>query len=396
MAPPLPLGRLLAFSTVGLVGLGVMSFAMARGRKPEPEPTTPAPPPAEVAPAPPPAPAPALFAGERPVVLGRLPPGLASLSAQGCNGCHYAAHDTWAGSAHAHAWRSPSFQAALASAGETTACVTCHLPLAAQHAELAVGYVDGDLARPKLQPNPSFDVTLRAEGVTCAACHVREGKVLASRPVDDAPHPVVVSAELREPSLCANCHQLTWPGADKPFYDTYGEWERSAWAKAGVTCQDCHMAPTTGVAVPGSDGTLPSHGFDADARRALSVLVDLPTPTLTRGAAVTLKLTVQNTGAGHDFPTGTPFLPALVDVLLLDAAGKELAPAWTTSFAREVDKAPPWKTLSDTRLRAGGQWKGEHAFTPSAKGAVGMGSVQVRLRRGEEKTVLAEIPVELR
>ena len=34
-----------------------------------------------------------------------------------------------------------------------------------------------------------------SEGVTCAACHVREGKVLGTHAIDDAPHPVVVSDE---------------------------------------------------------------------------------------------------------------------------------------------------------------------------------------------------------
>jgi hypothetical protein len=384
------LHRYLAVSCLFLAAIGI---AVARGRKEEP---APAPPPVVEAP-PPEAPRPPrLFPDGLPVALAALPPGLASLSAQSCNACHYAAHDTWVGSRHAQAWASPSYQAALRSAGSSTACLQCHLPLTNQHVELAAGYVEGDLTRPRLQPNPSFDLTLRAEGVTCAACHVRGDTVLGTTASTNAPHPVTASDELRSPELCASCHQLSWPGSDRPFYDTYGEWQGSAWAKAGVTCQDCHMAPASGAGVPGTNGTLPSHGFLADAGRALSVLVTIPGGSVQRGTPVRVGLTVQNTGAGLSFPTGNPFKVAVIDVVLVDAAGKDLGPAWSTKFARSVDAVPPWKTLEDTRLAASGQWSGEKELTPSVKGTAGVGAVEVRLTVGAEKRVLRRMAVEVR
>lgn len=390
------LSRIAIVSAAFLAAVGI---ALARGRKAENEvPPAPAPTveaaPAPVEPLPPPAPA--LFAEGVPVVLDALPPGIGSLSAQGCNACHYAAHDTWATSRHAQAWASPTYQDALRSAGGSTACVGCHLPVAAQHDQLAAGYVDGDLTRPRLEANPSFDLTLRGEGVTCAACHVRNGTILGVHEAPDAPHPVVVSKELRDPKLCATCHQLTWPEADAPFYDTYGEWERSSWAAAGVTCQDCHMAPTAGAIVPGTDGTLPAHTFLADPARAISALVGLPSASVQRGQEVTVTLTVQNTGAGHAFPTGSPFSPATLEVALVDKAGKDLAPPWRTVFGRTVELAPPWRTTGDTRLPAGGQWSGSHAWVPSVKGPAGPGAVEVRLDRRGEKTVLRRVPVEVR
>mgnify|MGYP003334752877 FL=1 len=255
--------------------------------------------------------------------------------------------------------------------------------------------IDGDLSRPRLTPNPSFDLTLRGEGVTCAACHVRDGTILGTHASKAAPHPVVVSDELTDPKLCATCHQLSWPDGDRPFYDTYGEWKASAYSTAGITCQDCHMAPVAGVPVAGSQGTAPSHAFSADPRRALSALVSLPSARITRGQATELTLTLQNTGAGHSVPTGSPFSSLKVDVVLLDAANKELAPAFSTVLARTVEPKPPYKTLTDTRLGAGAQTTVKHTFTPNAKGAPGRGAVEVRLVRGKDVVVLQRIVVEV-
>ncbi|MFN7146596.1 MAG: hypothetical protein ACK4YP_22675, partial [Myxococcota bacterium] len=368
-------------------------IALARGRKAGEAP--PPPPPVEVAApaAPVGPPAPKLFPDGLPVTVGALPSGLASLSAQGCNACHWAAHDTWSGSAHANAWADETFQAALQGAGGSTACVSCHLPLSNQQDQLAAGYIDGDLTRPRLQPNPAFDLTLRGEGVTCAACHVRGETVIATRAAPNAPHPVAVSTELQDPATCATCHQLSWPEGDRPFYDTYGEWQASAYAKANVTCQDCHMAPTAGATVPGSDGTLPSHALGADPARALSALLQLPKAAVVRGQAVEVGLTLQNTGAGHAVPTGNPFKSYRVDVVLLDAAGKELAPAFSTTLARTVESKPPYKTTADTRLGPGAQRSFSHTFTPSVKGAAGRGHIEVRLVRGKEVLVLQRVMV---
>ena len=383
---------------VGFASLTLFGIAVARGKKaPEPTVDPPAPPPVPVvAEVPPPPLAPPLFAAGLPVTLTALPAGLASASAQGCNACHFAAHDTWAGSAHARAWTNTRYQAALHSAGESTVCVSCHLPLSNQHHELAAGYIDNDLSRPRLQPNPAFDITLRAEGVSCAACHVRDDTVIGTREAPESPHRVTVSAELSSPEMCATCHQLTWPEADRPFYDTYGEWKASSWAKAGVTCQDCHMAPTAGAIVPGTDGTVPSHALTSDLRRAVSVLVTLPSAVVQRGQTLPVSLLVQNTGAGHSLPTGNPFKVATLSATLLDSAGKPLAPPWTLAWSRTVDTSPPWKTTADHRLAAGGQESANFQLTPSLKGLAGLGMLEIKLTQGDTSVVLQQLPLDIR
>lgn len=380
-----------------LLGL-VAGLALAARKKGDPSPT-PEPAPVEAAPAeaPPPAPPPpTLFSGALPIALQQTPDGLASLSAQACAGCHISAHEAWTGTAHAAAWRDATFQAALARVGESTACRSCHLPLANQHPRLATGYRDGDLTRPDLQPNTAWDPTLMSEGVTCAACHIRDGVVLSTHESPGAPHPVVATAELSSPELCASCHQLTWPGADRPFYDTYGEWKASAYAAAGVRCQDCHMPPTAGVAIATRYAAQPDHAFQADPGRALSVLVSLDAPEVQRGQPYDVRLKLQNTGAGHHIPTGSPFQTYTVQVELLDTEGKPLAAPWAIPLARTVADAPPWSTLSDTRLAAGEERSVDHAFLVDQRKKAGAALLRVSLLRGSgagDATALQEIPL---
>ena len=404
----------LVASAAAILGTAAVGIALARGRKGDDPGASgvtsessdvadaPSAPPLPTA-----VPAPALFptgtGPALPVAVDVLPPGLASLSAQGCNACHAAAHDTWATSRHGNAWSDPIFQAAMASVEDSTLCQSCHLPIRNQHDQLANGYVDGALSRPLMVANPAFDAGLRGEGVTCAACHVRtlpdgSATVLGTRSSPNSPHPVTVTNELQTPEFCATCHEVTWPGADQPYYATYSEWKASGWSAAGVTCQGCHMAPTTGARVPGSNGIGPAHTFAADPARALSALVRMP-GTVHRNEAFDLSLTLQNTGAGHSLPTGNPANVAMITVALVDSAGKDLAPAWSQTFSRVVDTASPYKTLSDNRIAAGGQAAASHRFTPSVKGAPGLGFLEVRLALGNGKaartTVLQQIPVKV-
>ena len=352
------------------------------GNKSEPEPADDAAP-ATVEPAKPAAPpapeAAPLFPEGLPVALQQTPEGLANLSAQGCNACHWQAHDEWSGTPHASAWTDDAYQEAIARAGGTTACKTCHLPLANQHNRLAAGYVGGDLSRPNLVDNDIWDATLMAEGVTCAACHVRDGMVISTRAAPDAPHPVAVSAELHSPEMCATCHQLTWPGADRPFYDTYGEWKASAYAQAGITCQECHMPATAGASAASRFAAQPSHRFDADLDRALSVLFDLDTPDVQRGSPFPVRIRLQNTGAGHHVPTGSPFKRYRVRVLIEDAAGEPLTGAAELDLARDIGGEPPWPTLADNRIPPGGEVALEHVFEVAQKKAAQRAILVVRV-----------------
>jgi len=156
---------------LGTILLGGLALAAGRRGGDPPEPTTDAPA-AEEEPA---APAPEIFPGSLPLALEEVPEGLANLSAQSCNACHWQIHDDWSNSSHTGAWRSDAFQEAIHRVGDSTACTSCHLPLTNQHSRLATGYVEQDLTRPLFQDNPTWDPTLMAEGVmfatgSCSGC----------------------------------------------------------------------------------------------------------------------------------------------------------------------------------------------------------------------------------
>lgn len=345
--------------TAALLALGALAGTITdadarRGKKkdePVPEPVVvDEPEPAPVTPAIP------LFPQALPFTVGPLVDGLANTTSQACAACHFEAHGGWAESAHATGWQDPTVQAAFRLA-DTPACSSCHLPLLEQRPTL-VTYPTDEVDKPLVSANPAFDPSLRLEGVTCAACHVRNGQVVATRPPEDigpAPHPLAWSEDLTRSEGCAACHQLTWEGANAPLYDTYGEWSRSPYAEAGIACQDCHGGR-------GADAAAPyAHGSERRTERAISVLIDLPSLTVVRGdeVPVPLGLTLQNSGAGHAFPTGSPFGGVRVQVRLTgpeDRHGKPFdAIVLEHDLERTLTDAPPWDVTADTRIPARGQ-----------------------------------------
>lgn len=337
-----------------------------------------------------------LFPSGLPIHLSEVPAGLANITAQGCNACHGGVHDAWAMSAHAQAGRSPVFREALQRAGQSTACVQCHRPVAAQHPTLAAGYIEGDLSRPNLMANDAFDATLMAEGVGCAACHVRDGKIISTRAVDNAPHPVVHSSVLGSSEMCSTCHQLSYPGAKQAFYNTYGEWKATPHAEAGMQCQDCHM-PTVATASSATRFTgQADHHFSPKLSRALTVLVKLKDDQVHRGTPLDVGVRLQNTGAAHHVPTGSPYksLSFIVELQTID--GEVLAASAPEVLRRQTSPEAPYDTLSDNRIPAGG----EHAFNASLLVAhnARSGRIQlvVRARTSQDQThVLQTIPLEL-
>jgi len=336
-----------------------------------------------------------LFPNGLPTDIGGIPDGLANVTAQGCNACHFQAHDNWSTSPHAQAGQSETFRAAIERAANSTACTQCHLPLTVQHAELAAGYIDGDLSRPKLLPNEVWDATLMAEGVGCAACHVRDGKIVGTRAIEGAPHPVAISRELGTSAMCATCHQLSFPDSDRPFYDTYGEWKSTPYAAAGMRCQDCHMPPVAGIASASRFAATPNHSFEADISRALTVMVKLDSEVIQRGQTTTAQIRIQNTGAGHHVPTGSPYKTYTATVSLVDANGSELTPSHSETLSRKLETAPPYKTISDNRIPAGGEHEFKVDFQVNQNKKAGPIRLLVRIGPDGDAPILQSIPLEL-
>ena len=315
-----------------------------------------------------------------PVPVTTAPDPLPSLSAQTCNGCHATIHDQWATSGHATAATNPVYVEAVRALGSPPLCQECHLPLSVQRADLPKG--PGALGKSARQPNPAWSPTLAAEGVTCAACHVRDGAIVGPREIaaERVPHPVKREPALRTAEACAFCHQAALPDAeDRPFLDTVGEWERSHFSEAGISCRDCHMTRVSGsiagsrYASFASHGMLGGHAPDAIAR-ALTLEVSLRSPGVQRGEAVRASATLMNTGAGHAVPTGDPSHAMELRFTVLDPAGGVATGGEPSSnwLQRVVEPEPPFKELSDDRLPAAGSKVFDYSWTAGKKLAPGI------------------------
>lgn len=218
------------------------------------------------------------------------------LDAAACAPCHQAIYDEWRSSGHAVALVNSPFLASFRREPQAW-CSECHGPLIAQRAAL-LATTERDLLeelRAQLEPEP-----LTAEGVNCAACHQRDGVLLAAQEPTAAAlraHPIVAEPKLHSADFCGSCHQVNWPTSRSPLrlgtlamQDTLGEFVRAG--APGERCQSCHMAQGTHRFAGGR-----SRGL---VQRTVAVRVWRPAP---RRVAVELVAR----GAGHSVPTGDPF-----------------------------------------------------------------------------------------
>jgi hypothetical protein len=205
----------------------------------------------------------------------------------------------WRASMMANSARDPYWQAAVrrevtdhpAAAGviENT-CSRCHMPMASvvARAERGAGSVFANLP---VGASVAPEAALAADGVSCAVCHQIAPERLGTeesydggfeigldmpaegRPVygpfepDSGGVGIMHSATGLRPTeglhvqsseLCGSCHTLftnairpggAMSGPEFPEQVPYIEWQASAYATEGTSCQDCHM-PLVGEDVP--------------------------------------------------------------------------------------------------------------------------------------------------
>ena len=236
----------------------------------------------------------------------------AQLSARACAACHADAHAEWRASRHGLAWTNAIFQREYRQQ-PLEWCVHCHAPLAEQLTELrALGSAEEHPAvrapielavpsgrAPEAASAPASS-SLAAEGVTCAVCHLRAGRIVAADHRPSSPHDTDVRVGFGGPAFCAGCHQFNFPRiegagptahvvgyAAHPMQDTVDQHARGPLAQ--TTCRACHAISPGRHAYPG--------GHDP---AMLARAVELS--TCRSGAA--LRLTLTNVGAGHNVPTG--------------------------------------------------------------------------------------------
>lgn len=288
-----------------------------------------------------------------------VPLGLDSLKAEDCGQCHQEIYEEWKTSVHAHAYQDPFFQAYWKKDGNVWVCLNCHSPLENQQPTLIQRIPNGRVEKAVQIANPHYDAAYQSEGVTCAACHVRNGIVFG--PFDDsvAPHPTEYDPAFRTKDLCYRCHNVV--SGPFQFYNvgpcgTYAEFEGEYFMKEkGYICQTCHMPEVTR---PVADGGpirqgrqhLWRGGHDPEMiKRAVAIQVQADPPQPKPGDLVNLTLTLINAGAGHKIPTGDPDRHFTVEFYVKDKTGKILEEQ-TETMGRWILWQPVIVELYDNRL----------------------------------------------
>lgn len=314
---------------------------------------------------------------ERPVDTTAAPAALGNLGAEACSECHPVFYDEWRTSMHSRAWTDPYFQADWRFDGSKQVCKNCHIPLDRQQEHQVVGFRDDEKWDPILAPNPDFDPDLQHQGVTCTACHLREGKILGPYGTTSDAHPVerITSGN----QVCMRCHLVGGERWDTffrfPPCGTVAEIRAGAGEPttrvedikqvdpATLGCVDCHMPAVERPLVEGGEPRLArAHlwrgGHDPEmVRKALEVRFEQGPD-----GPGHYHLTLTNVGAAHYVPTGTPDRHFVVIVRLLDKHGEVLA-----QEERVIKRTVLWRPfivdLWDNRLAPGRPSTEEFVFS---------------------------------
>ena len=188
------------------------------------------------------------------------------------------------------------------------------------------------------------------------------------------PHMAAYSKYFESPRLCGDCHDVLTPDGFR-IEEAYSEWKNGPYARKGIVCEDCHMGPEPGKpyvrtqltkdyivdhnifpqapmryrtnhSFTGPDySMLPAFGKSAlglgkkDFAR-LEAHLEQERETLLRNAATVevsnphqvadnstmrIKVSVTNSGAGHNFPTGfASERQVWLEVTVTDASKREI------------------------------------------------------------------------
>jgi len=317
---------------------------------------------------------------ERPISTAKVPDLFDTLSAKECASCHVDVFKEWSTTMHSKAWTDPYFQVDFVFDGSLQICKNCHIPLDRQQEHLVLGFHDKEKWDPILAPNPNFDRNLQQEGVTCAVCHLKEGKIVGPTGSTHVPHPV---SKIEGPNqMCVRCHVVDGKRWDTfyrfPPCGTVAEIQATRVAKTGekggatphgtsgeitaenaaaLGCVECHMPVVRRPVVAGGEPRLVRRhiwrgGHDPDmVKKGLDIkLTEAPgSSAQTRRYTITLT----NVGAAHYLPTGTPDRHLTVRLRTLDAGGKVLDKQ-NHKLGRTVMWRPFIIDLWDTRLP---RWK---------------------------------------
>lgn len=296
-----------------------------------------------------------------------------SLRPETCGSCHPRQYADWKESLHSKVMGAGPWGQIVDfdqnSPAEASLCRSCHAPLSEQSPLLAKAREGNETSYEK---NPHFDSELQLQGITCAACHVRQHQRFGP-PKDEETSATRYPAGMpnhggvqRTPyferaEFCRGCHQFDPETSllvnGKPLQDTYREWQNSIWGKGEVSCQECHMPQRRHLWKGIHDSEWVKGGVRIEAQ-----IQKEPPRT---GDSVELSVEVVNAAVGHKFPTYiTP--KVFVRAALLDSKGKALSGTerekiigWDARF--EDGK---WKEYFDTRIAPGESFRETFRWSP--------------------------------
>ena len=237
-----------------------------------------------------------------------------------CGGCHPAEYADWKVSVHAHAGEDPmvtycvGVEEGVAGPQFGRLCAGCHDP---------VGARTGD---------DSFQTK---RGVTCIGCHDVELslQVGGNAGLEATPHDwsadhkawgLASLVKLRQPTFCGGCHEQFVPGTGLSAISTSDEYNAGPYV-GQTLCVDCHMPKTQGIAdhrAAGGNVYLGQMYGDPTLLEEQTAHVQAVLSVDAQNVAGGVLVTLRNTGAGHDFPTGvTDIKQAWVQIEAKDATG---------------------------------------------------------------------------
>jgi Cytochrome c554 and c-prime len=307
---------------------------------------------------------------ERPIDTSTISTPPEALRAEACGACHREIYEEWKTSIHSQAWVDPYFQVDWKFDRAQQICKNCHIPLDRQQEHKVLGFRDAEKWKPILSDNPAFDPKLQHEGVTCAACHFKDGKILGVNGDLQTPHSVAKLADPNE--ICLRCHVVQGARWDTffrfPPCGTAAEIEAGAGRWQGrsgeltvrnaseLGCVQCHMPVVERALVDGgrvrqARRHLWRGGHDpAMVKQGLDIrFAEIGADAADRRA---FALTLTNVGAAHYLPTGTPDRYLTVRLRVLDQDGHALEEE-EHSLKRTTMWRPFIVDLWDTRLPHG-------------------------------------------
>ncbi len=266
---------------------------------------------------------------------------------EACGTCHTRQYEDWAGARHARSvgpgltgQLDPNIRPAFAAS-----CYRCHAPLKAQGEMVASG--DN---RDEYVKNPAFDERLKATGVSCAVCHLRDGVIYGPGPPadpaqEDPAHKTAQKELFSKSEFCAPCHQLDsgYKLNGTPLMNTYAEWSRSSYAASAIACQDCHMPGRRHLFRGIHDPEMVLGGIEILAEK------------IPGGSSIKARVRITNSAVGHMFPT---YITPAIEIKgsLIDSTGAEITKSVKKAVIGRRVELDLSREVFDTRIPPGGSF----------------------------------------